>query len=56
MDWFLYANGLRHERVERINHLLFPLKLSENLWFYDVFQREQKLIRLLLEAKFADDP
>ena len=21
MDWFLYANGLRHERVERINPL-----------------------------------
>ena len=31
MDWFLYDNSLRHERVKRIDSLLFPQKSSENL-------------------------
>ena len=24
MDWFLYNNGLRHERVNQISNLIFP--------------------------------
>ena len=30
MKWFPYDIGLRHERVKRINWLLFSLKSSEN--------------------------
>ena len=31
----------------RINLVLFPLKMSENLWFSDDFRGEQKLINSL---------
>ena len=53
MDWFLYVNGLRYERVERINHLLFPLKLSENLWFYDVVSERIEVNPLIIRSEIC---
>ena len=44
MDWFLYDNGLLHERVEGINSFhgaglfLYHLNTSERLWFSYVFR------------------
>ena len=37
MDWFLYDNGLRHERVNPFyatGPFLYRLRSLENLWFF----------------------
>ena len=43
MDWFLYDNALRHERVNSnpvhaTDLFLYPLKRSESQKFFDVFR------------------
>ena len=44
MDWFLYDNGLRHERVNRSSHLFYAFiknRNSENL--RKIHQKSSKL-------------
>ena len=41
MDWFLYDNGLRHERVNPFvpnAPFLYPLKTQKTVSFCDVFR------------------
>ena len=33
MDWFLYDNGLRHERVKTIKHILLDSKSKKIFYF-----------------------
>ena len=42
MDWFLYDNGLRHERVKIIKfNLYYPETVLFNYWLY-LFSQELK--------------